>query len=259
MEIPDLIPPDLGDLGSTPLDTPLPLDPLPARSSSPPLPPRKHASGLPPTYLHHLRALLHQWLHQQRATDSGQPGSDSPTRLWSDDRIVQIEQAIWHGVVVPDLEGGKRRLLDLEWAEWATGSAMRKKAWREAQNAILSNDNEKTSRSSSMHEDRARGKLSLPPMSAVSATPKRISTRPPSIASTDKSVREGGRSPQPPMSKESEEDEEDRLREYLRVLVNLKGYQKFVNPYKEDWEVLEGTNRSLSHSDPRRIAHPPAR
>lgn len=244
MEIPDLPSPDLGDLGSISLHAPLPLDPLPARSSSPPLPPRKNALGLPPTYLNHLRALLHQWLEQQRAADDPLPGSREPSPLWSETRLAAIEQAVWQGAVIPDKAGGKKRLLDSEWTEWAPGSLRRKKAWKEAQATITVESKKKSSRASSMNDDKARGKLSLPPMSAVTSTPK-SSTRPPSIASTDKPPREDTRSPLPLSGKESDEDAEEKLAAYLRYLASLRGYQRLVSPLKEEWEVLEGKDRIL--------------
>jgi len=263
MDIPDLTAPDIGDTGSTP---PLPphalYDPLPLRCSSPPLPPRKNALGLPPTYLAHLRALLHQWLTQQ-TTPNCLPSTgvrpESSERLWTDQRIQAIEKAIWHGTIIPgDKAEGKKRLLDLGWVDWALGAARRKRIWREGLplSDLNSRGKDKSATDTvrakrhapSSHEDGTRGNLSAPTTSVSSlsaaATPQRVSSRPPSVASTERSQRgDGTRSPfgaSPSIIEREDEDPERRERDLLRTLMSLRGFQRLSSQAKDEWEVLGG-------------------
>lgn len=257
MDIPDLPPPDIGDLGSTPPRlAPLPLDPLPARSSSPPLPPRKNAQGLPPTYLAHLRALLHQWLEQQRTADDAPAiGSESSrNRLWNDHRLNQIEEAIWKGAVIPDPSCGKRHLLELDWTRWAPAAAKRKRIWREETHMkdtsprIDKRDQQvKAKRTQSIHQDEAsKDLLSAPPTAAASLitlTPQR-SSRSASTSATPKRSADMTRtssvaSPAPASDTEDADDQ----KEFYDVLASLRGFHKIVNPNQDEWEVLDGESR----------------
>ncbi|WVF70562.1 hypothetical protein IAT40_005353 [Kwoniella sp. CBS 6097] len=203
----------------------LPVDPIPPRSTSPPLPPRKNVNGLPPTYLRHLKKLLHQWLEQQIKSDddNGSPLprrtdlSGGQDRLWTDDRVKALEKALWEGAVSTrrvSREGGKggKSLLELDWAGWIEGVQKRKAAWKvqlaEQQEAKQEDEKLKAellsktmpgskSRKGSVTEadPNGRGRLTvpgspLPPFSSTSTsttTPSRLNTRPPSVASSSKS------------------------------------------------------------------------
>ncbi|WVQ85237.1 hypothetical protein IAT38_007402 [Cryptococcus sp. DSM 104549] len=115
---------------------------LPSPATNPPLPPRKNLHGLPPTYLHHLRRLLNQWLKQQlRSIDSQNAHTNDSTHaglpeddcLWTDERVAQLERAIWEGAVLtpPSKDAMRERgLLEQDWAEWTPGSARRRAAWK---------------------------------------------------------------------------------------------------------------------------------
>lgn len=264
MDPPSLSDPDIGDLGS--LDSiPLPvsIDPPPARSTSPPLPPRKNALGLPPTYLAHLRALLHQWLEQQTREEnlSITTNQDKPVRLWEDQRLAQIEEAIWTGAVIPgDITESRKRLLQLDWQLWAPGSAKRKRIWRERCAKLkghIKNKGDKSDkgettkgkkRSQSIHQDDStRGRLFAPsPMQSASltTTPSRTSTRPASVISADQKVRrDESRSPMnasPTRGGIEAEDPEEKQRQFNRLVMNLKGYEKLSMASKDEWELLSG-------------------
>ncbi|ORX36029.1 hypothetical protein BD324DRAFT_520177 [Kockovaella imperatae] len=128
------------------------LDHIPPRSTSPPLPPRKEA--LPPRYLDHLARLLRQWLEQQ--IDEGL--SEGGGRLWKDDRLEDIERALWTTLV--------QGLLVLDWNQWALGAAERKRLWRaqrqaapnveEANLAVATPDKGKGSRPASIVSDKGK-------------------------------------------------------------------------------------------------------
>ncbi|WWC86358.1 uncharacterized protein L201_001232 [Kwoniella dendrophila CBS 6074] len=207
---------------------PLPRDPYPARSPSPPLPPSKNASGLPPTYLKHLKRLLHQWLEQQERVNenSGLYGRRmreetlERERLWSVETVQVIEKAIWEGAVIPrnNNEYGKKgkNLLELDWTEWSKGSSKRKALWKEQQeqkrhtqnpqnngvgeNAKTYTTNGKSSRKGSIAETDpfGKGRLTIPgsplPTLFTSSTSSQSICRPASVASSSKS---NERTPEP--------------------------------------------------------------
>lgn len=258
MDIPDLPRADLGDLGtalsgpSTPFN---PVhDPPPARSSSPPLPPRKNALGLPPSYLTHLKGLLHQWLQQQVDTErEGGAGDAEYPRLWDDRRLGEIENAIWAGAVVSDKAEGRTRLLDLEWATWAPGAAKRKEKWRSAHSSVQPDgfgkqiNARQAKRSHSVNQDEGyRGRLSAPPIGTLpqSSTPQRLTTRPPSIASTERTrspLRTG------PVPDEPDAfDPIEKQRQFCSTVSGLRGFQPLLTQNKDEWEVLEGKRCSVS-------------
>ena len=207
---------------------------FPLRATSQPLPPRTYAHGLPPTYLRHLRALLRQWLEQQLTGDNGLPGADSQARLWDDERIDKLEKAIWEGAVVPQHDEGKRGLLDIHWGVWAVGAARRHKIWKER---VIK------ARPPNV-EDELRGRLAVPSTPAHSAfsTPGKTSTRSPSVASANRSkAPEDVAVSNPPSAGGSESDENDqRQREWCRVISGLRGFERLVAPKKDQWEVVDG-------------------
>ena len=275
MDIPDLTVPDIGDTGSTPpLPAHIPHDPPPLRSSSPPLPPRKHALGLPPTYTAHLRALLHQWLTQQTTNADLPPTADhsnTPAPLWDDHKVQAIEKAIWTGAIIPgDKADGRKRLLQLDWADWTSGAARRKRLWRDTHPHSPADSMDKPAnetlkgkrRPQSIHtEDGSRGTLAAPPTGlstlSTSSTPQRIPSRPPSVASTERTWRgDGTRSPlgvSPSINEGDGQDPEERQRDFHHVLMDLRGFQPFTVQSKDEWEVLGGTYR---RSVLRQHAHP---
>nr|XP_019049347.1 hypothetical protein I302_03133 [Kwoniella bestiolae CBS 10118]OCF28277.1 hypothetical protein I302_03133 [Kwoniella bestiolae CBS 10118] len=204
------------------LSKPLPKDPFPPRSTSPPLPPRKNVAGLPPTYLRHLRRLLHQWLEQQ-IRSSQDPSSQAGRKqdfaeqepLWSKAKVEVLEKVIWEGAIVPRLsrQDGKKgkALLELDWAEYTRGAVKRKAKWKESQERkiLAAGDvaesttveastkgpkSGKQSRKGSVTEfdPAGKGRLTIPgsplPPQFTSSTPSRSNSRPSSVASSSNSV-----------------------------------------------------------------------
>ena len=267
MEVPGLSDPDIGDLGSLSQATfAVSIDPPPARSTSPPLPPRENALGLPPTYLTHLRALLHQWLEQQTREDDLNTGH-TPARLWDDQRLAHIEEAIWSGAVIPggSREDARTRLLQLDWQAWAPGSARRKTVWREHRAKVVAEskarrdkaDKGDTAKGKKAQEDAARGRLFAPtPVSATLTTPQKSPTRPASVASGgQQSRRDGSRSPMNASpSRLAAEEPEDSQREFNRLITGFKGYKRLSIAPTDEWEVLAGRSQNSSGSDDRRSA-----
>lgn len=141
---------------------------------------RHNLHGLPPTYLAHLKALLHQWLTQQTT-----PAGDS--KLWSEKRVAQIERAIWEGAVLTSAERGSRResgILEQNWEGWIGGSTKRKSLWKEEtrQEEEKIKEDEKTeahvSRKSSMGDrDRGRLRLMVAQAGSTASTPSNASPR----------------------------------------------------------------------------------
>ncbi|WVQ97361.1 hypothetical protein IAU59_004473 [Kwoniella sp. CBS 9459] len=260
--------------------------PIPPRSTSPPLPPRKNVNGLPPTYLRHLKRLLHQWLEQQVKQDEGDSLplskradlSGGLDRLWSDERVKALEKALWEDAILPrrvSRERGKggKGLLELDWAGWVEGVRKAKDAWK----AQVSQQEE-----ADQAEERAKAELPvkpkpasknrkgsvtegdpsgikrlnvpgspLPPFSATSTSasnPSRIITRPPSAASSSKSL---SHTPQvqtharlhkgepDPEDRRSSGEGEDELREWCKKVSALKGFERLSSSKKDEWEVVE--------------------
>ncbi|ODN92012.1 hypothetical protein L198_05684 [Cryptococcus wingfieldii CBS 7118] len=233
--------------------------PLPPRSTSPPLSPRRNLYGLPPTYLQHLRALLHQWLAQQELE-----GGPEGKKLWSEERLARVESAIWEGAVLTAPAKDSRRergVLEQDWNGWVKGSTKRIHAWKgemeeegrqllaekrakEAQADKEGKGKGKTSRKASSSEN-DRGRLAIPEpfMPASASTPSKQSTRASSIASLE------GSSPldttllsrleRHAARREAEEDQEAQdLEDWCRVVRSLKGFVKFTTPKREDWETV---------------------
>ncbi|WVQ77095.1 hypothetical protein IAR50_006778 [Cryptococcus sp. DSM 104548] len=238
-----------------------PSQPLPPRSTSPPLSPRRNLYGLPPTYLQHLRALLHQWLEQQEAE-----GAPDGGKMWSEERLKRVEKAIWEGAVLTAPAKDSRRergILEQDWGGWVKGCVTRIRGWKEdmeekrkqiweeerakeAQAEKESKAKGKTSRKASASESDRNG-LSIPkqffPASTLS-TPSKQSTRASSVASVE------GRSPHniSPLTrserhtakKQAEEAlEQQNLEDWCRVIRSLKGFQRFTAPKREDWENID--------------------
>ncbi|OCF73919.1 hypothetical protein I204_05767 [Kwoniella mangroviensis CBS 8886] len=258
---------------------PLPIKPFPPRSASPPPPPRKNAAGLPPTYLRHLRGLLHQWLEQQVQADrnTGLPAGRKndfveEERLWSEGKVKVLEKAIWEGAIVPRItrENGRkgRALLELDWAEYTRGATKRKAVWKASQEKkILAEDipdnlrsegsrkgakSGKQSRKGSVNEfdPSGKGRLTIPgsplPPSLTSSTPSRSTSRPSSVASSSHST---NIIPDPSTSfrpidhrkgnDEDADDEDEQRREWCQVISGMKGYVRLSLPKKDEWEVVE--------------------
>ncbi|WVQ62084.1 uncharacterized protein L199_000219 [Kwoniella botswanensis] len=257
----------------------LPQDPFPPRSTSPPPPPRKNAAGLPPTYLRHLRGLLHQWLEQQVQADNntGLPagrknGFVEEERLWSEGKVEVLEKAIWEGVIVPQIsrENGRKRraLLELDWAEYIRGATKRKAVWKASREQrilaegipdnLISEGSSKgaksgyQSRKSSVNESdpSEKGRLTIPgsplPPSLTSLTPSRCTSRPSSVASSSHST---NITPDPSTSfrpidhgkgnDENADGEDEQRREWCQVISGMKGYARLSLPKKDEWEVVE--------------------
>ncbi|ORY33694.1 hypothetical protein BCR39DRAFT_518613 [Naematelia encephala] len=240
--------------------------PLPPRPTSPPLPRRKNAAGLPPTYLNHLRALLHQWLEQQlQVHDDGLPsahaGPAGEKKLWSAQRLAQIETELWAGTVIVQRQEGRNGLLDMDWNAWAIGAMRRRKAWKleeEKRQAeigevkILDGDDaqkkSKKTSPSDVESSTTRGKLGIPsPLTATSSsTPSRSSSRPPSISSDHRSNRSQAKaSPsgqddnQSKVGHSEDLDDEEKRREWYKVISGLDGFQRLTLRKGDAWELVD--------------------
>ncbi|WRT64251.1 uncharacterized protein IL334_001182 [Kwoniella shivajii] len=260
-------------------DQPLPKDSLGVRPKSPPLPPRKYVSGLPPTYLRHLRGLLHQWLEQQihatgneaLPTARHDPALDDE-RLWSEGQVECIEKAIWEGAVLPRSSQGRDRsgrgLLELDWREWTKGALRRKAIWKQAQASHRQTDDaeenlskgsdpkvgksEQSSWKGSIkdkdNESLGKGKSSIPGSpfpSTSSLTPLRSASRQSSFASSSRSTISESNPVTPLSSRKQGEvnecrDEGDEQRnEWCKIVSTLKGFKRYSINNRDEWEVVE--------------------
>nr|XP_031860899.1 uncharacterized protein CI109_003626 [Kwoniella shandongensis]KAA5527971.1 hypothetical protein CI109_003626 [Kwoniella shandongensis] len=256
---------------------PLPADPFPPRSSLPPPSPRKNALGLPPTYLRHLRRLLHQWLEQQtQKEEDGLPlpreGSDGETKpLWSEKRIQELENAVWNGIVIPQLGKEKRRgrnLLELDWSDWIKKAEKRKKVWkaellqqgraegssperedrrRKTKNTLPPSDPRHSTKATATDTDipAAKSRLTVPstpilrPTQSGSYTPSRSSTRSSSMSSFDSSNRRQEGRVAPKETWRDQDDEADQQKEWWQIITSLKGFEKLSLSTKDEWELID--------------------
>ena len=246
MDVPPLPPADTGDPTGHHSPPPRPRHPLPPRFTSTPPPPRKNALGLPPSYYAHLRGLLRQWLEQQQRSDEGLPKGTchDDDRLWNDEKLREIEKAIWDGAVVPQKDSdGRKGLLELDWSFWAVGAAKRRRLWK----ASLAKDAtraKKASKSeviqSAPENEPSRGRLVPPSPSAVTtSTPKKSPTRAPSVKSLEPPASREPRSASTSPGQEMKDPEEER-RQFYQLLAQLKGFRALSRTRREDWEVIEG-------------------
>lgn len=253
--------------------------PHPPRSTSPPPPPRKNALGLPPTYLKHLRALLHQWLEQQVVEDAGLPlARERPLRrLWNDERLEQLERALWQGAILPQKRKDDARtsrpgqetaktLLEVDWNTWILGAMQRRKAWKKEVEAKgdheevtavppgpTTRSKEKPNGSSGDMGSLFTRSRSVPgtpiaPLGASTAnTPVTGPTRPPSVASSSRSTTKADEAVtgsqderDRPQAVANEYQAEERMREWVEAIARMPGYRKLALPKGEDWEVING-------------------
>lgn len=239
--------------------------PSSASSSFPAQPhgPPRYPHGLPPSYIAHLRLLIHQWLQDQLAPpDEGFPGpsnrvADRP--LWSDDRLAEVQRAVI-ACILGGNDGTEERqgILGCDWAEWAKGGIKRKKAFRrEVDKGKETEIGEKVQVST--ESGTARGTafrlpvhLHLPTaLGSVVSTPTKFS-RPPSVASSTRS-----RDASPSKPKAGEEgveqnhvkttdrigtDTDAKLDRWCDTISQLKGFVPFdsCTTQPESWEVLNG-------------------
>ncbi|UOH85255.1 hypothetical protein LQV05_002074 [Cryptococcus neoformans] len=202
---------------------------------------RHNLHGLPPTYLAHLKALLHQWLTQQTT-----PAGDS--KLWSEKRVAQIERAIWEGAVLTSAERGSRResgILEQNWEGWIGGSTKRKSLWKEEtrQEEEKIKEDEKTeahaSRKSSMGDrDRGRLRLMVAQAGSTASTPSNASPRASSVASTER--RQGTDSAPRDVNKGKtpEQSDQEKLQEWCRIVSTLDGYEPLSLAKADGWEDI---------------------
>lgn len=202
---------------------------------------RHNLHGLPPTYLAHLKALLHQWLTQQTT-----PAGDS--KLWSEKRVAQIERAIWEGAVLTSAERGSRResgILEQNWEGWIGGSTKRKSLWKEEtrQEEEKIKEDEKTeahvSRKSSMGDrDRGRLRLMVAQAGSTASTPSNASPRASSVASTER--RQGTDSAPRDVNKGKtpEQSDQEKLQGWCRIVSTLDGYEPLSLAKADGWEDI---------------------
>ncbi|KAK8866021.1 hypothetical protein IAR55_001172 [Kwoniella newhampshirensis] len=266
---------------------PLPDDPFPPRSTSPPLPPRKNAFGLPPSYLRHLRRLLHQWLEQQiRTEEDGLPrggrgrSGEEEEHLWSDETVLNFEKAIWEGAVIPQLNSDRRNgknLLDLDLNAWVPASAKRKRLWKEemikqrhaggtedSRTAKATKDTVRSGASAHVRNDTdavpREGRLTVPatpPYSAdLSISPSRMSSRTSSMSSflPPERRRDAAGIPDSPGQGEGratdENEEGDDQKAWCEVITALKGFQELSLDKRDEWEVINDDVPSASTVQP---------
>nr|XP_019014824.1 uncharacterized protein I206_00911 [Kwoniella pini CBS 10737]OCF53605.1 hypothetical protein I206_00911 [Kwoniella pini CBS 10737] len=254
---------------------PLSRDAYPARPASIPLPPRKNTLGLPPTYLHHLRQLLRQWLDQQTREEE-QVGlrrkrKNDPTscsRLWSEPTVDSLEKAIWEGIVEPSQEEAGRKsqaILKLDWSTWIEGSAERRAVWRQSQQAEITQlalqEAEKvngitmdtlrgrpSSSKNSLHEIESSGQensdafKTFQSLSRKPDTSSSGSSRSPSVAS---SCRTSAPPPKPLTRHETQRTEasidvdDDDVQRWCQAISRMDGYRPLSLPKNDEWEVVE--------------------
>lgn len=143
---------------------------------------------------------------------------------------------------------GRTRLLDLEWVKWAPGATKRKQLWKESQRTHNREEpiDGKSKRPRSLtHEDSTRGRLSVASggMTSLTSTPQRIPTRPPSVASTDRSRRDGVKTSfgaSPSLREMEMSDPEEKQKDFCTKIACLRGFQRLAIQHKDEWEVLEG-------------------
>lgn len=219
----------------------------PPRSSSPPLPPRKNALGLPPSYSRHLRALLNQWLGQQtRQVDSGLPRQNAQEKtepLWSEERVLEIEKAIWEGAVLPKGSGTFTRhsgLIDLPWNEWALAAAHRRKVWKEDGRSTRGKTGGGTKLpgkplGAGDDTDSLNGTISVPP------TPPSKSSSTGGLLGLDLSRESSKTSVHSISTTDDDSSSARQVYSFIQALAAARGFVSLEMAKRDEWEVVEGT------------------
>ncbi|KAK4684262.1 hypothetical protein P7C73_g5929, partial [Tremellales sp. Uapishka_1] len=196
-----------------------PSSPSPPRSSSPPLPPRRNAHNLPPSYLSHLQRLLRQWLVQQ-PDDSQPPHEGGPVQLWSDEKISELERAVWEGAVL-EISAARRVLCRL------TGRISSKEAKGERRHGEMA-----YARQGWKRVRREEDQIVPQPLS-----PLRLSKADPRVTINT----EAG------PSRTIREENDDGKQEWCRLVSSLEGFQKLRLRKKDEWDIVD--DDFIGHQD----------
>jgi hypothetical protein len=232
--------------------------------------------GLPPKHCAHVRALLTQWLSHQTTQNFGLPGNTSRSRIWDDDKVKEIVDAISKGLLVAQKDVGKHGLLEIDWADWAAKAWRRRDTWKQEQaDAVKRKHKETMDKSTLRFLKRAsqsdvdvpkRGRQlsvgtpnTIAPMiySAIS-TPTRQNSRPASIASSAKSaVKADDFSDQltaglkktlsnTSSGSSASDAAQDKWCDKIRSLI---GYEPLVSAKRDEWEVVDGESTRVLLAD----------
>lgn len=228
---------------------------------------RRSAKGLPPKHLAHLRAIMRQWISQQKRDYGGMPGGPSFTALWSEAKAKEVEDAISKGLLTAQAAPGQQGLLDIDWADWAARSWRRREAWRQEQIDSAKRKQKGTvDRSTLRFLKRAsqsdadvpkRGRqLSVGTPNAIPSmlpstvsTPIRQPSRPASIASSMRSAAKGdefseqltaGLYKTMTATSDSSGISEESLHKCCARIKTLRGYEALKHERQDEWEVVRG-------------------